>query len=129
MTTPMYKPFGSMTSGSVDFSTDSGFVFNGGMSQIQTDNSKKDNSPENVKEIFKSAVGDFAERPLQIMIREIAKNILIFTPIGWIILMYIVCRKYKGKLSDVFANAKVAFADVIDSLGLQQHNPQRTSEE
>lgn len=119
MTTSTYKPFGSVTSGKVDFSADSGFVFKGGVNQKQSEN-KNQNSQEDMKEIFKSAVGDFTERPLQIMIREIAKNILIFTPIGWIILLYIVFRRYKGKLSDIFANAKVAFADVIDSLGLQQ---------
>ena len=128
MTTSTYKPFGSVTSGSVDFSANSGFVFNGGLSQKQSEK-KNQNPQEDMKEILKSAVGDFTERPLQIMVREIAKNILIFTPIGWIIFLYIVCRKYKGKLSDVFANAKVAFSEVIDSLGLQQQKTQESSEE
>ncbi len=110
MTPSTYKPFGSMTvssAGTVDFSVDSGFKY-------------KPQEEEGIKDILNSAVGDFTERPLQIMIREIAKNFLIFTPIGWIILLYIVGRKYKGKLGDLYANLKVALQDVIVSLGLQK---------
>ena len=110
MTGTTYKPFGSITTGyseKVDFSVNSGFQY-------------KPQEEEGIKDILNSAVGDFTERPLQIMIREIAKNFLIFTPIGWIILLYIVGRKYKGKLSDLYANLKVALQDVIVSLGLQK---------
>ena len=120
MTSSTYKPFGSVTTGgTVDFSVNSGFTFNGGTSQNKTfykgENPK---SQEDVKEIFKSAVGDFTERPLQIMIREIAKNLLIFTPIGWIILLVLICRTYKGQLKDAGGTLKEAFMEAIDSLGL-----------
>ena len=116
MTSSAYKPFGSVitgASGSVDFSANSGFKFNGGAVQTQT-------NQEDMKDILKSAVGDFTERPLQIMIREIAKNLLIFTPIGWIVLAVIIGRKYKGRLNYAYANIKDAFVDVINSLGLQK---------
>lgn len=113
MTQSTYKPFGSITvssSGTVDFTVNSGFQYKPQQQQQE----------EGVRDIINSAVGDFTERPLQIMIREIAKNFLIFTPPGWIILMYIIGRKYKGKLNYAFANIKEAFADVIVSLGLQK---------
>ena len=109
MTGTTYKPFGTITTGvseKVDFSVNSGFQYKP--------------QEEGVRDIINSAVGDFTERPLQIMIREIAKNFLIFTPPGWIILMYIIGRKYKGKLNYAFANIKEAFADVISSMGLQK---------
>ena len=119
MTSSTYKPFGSVTSGSVDFSANSGFTFNGGFTQTQNQSQTDTlNSSEDVKEIFKSAVGDFSERPLQIMIREIAKSFIIFTPIGWIILMVLVARRYKGNFSLVFKNFADACKDVIASLGL-----------
>lgn len=106
-----YKAFGSLTSNSnikpkasskVDFSSKSNYNF---VSQQQT-------ASEGMADILNSAVGDFTERPLEIMIREIAKNFLIFTPIGWIILLYMLGRKYRGKLS----NINGVFGDVINSL-------------
>lgn len=107
MSNTTYKPFGTVISGTteetIDFSVDAGFKY-------------KDKNAEDMRDIFNSAVGDFTERPLQIMIREIAKNFLIFTPIGWIVLLFIVCRKYKCKLNYLFANMKRATNDVMDSI-------------
>lgn len=80
----------------------------------------KNQDSEDMAEILSSAVGDFTERPLQIMIREIAKNFLIFTPIGWIILFYILARKYKGKVNISFDSISSAFNAAINSLGLQK---------
>lgn len=104
-----YPQFGSMLtpSAEVDFSAKSGMDF---YNKNFHNRNRKDN--EGIAEIWGSAVGDFTERPLQIMIREIAKNFLIFTPIGWIILLFIVGRKYKSNLSYVFKNMK----DVVNSL-------------
>lgn len=106
------NPFGSTTGHvipKVNFSTN----INTGLNDNRHD-------AEDMAEIFNSAVGDFTERPLQIMIREIAKNFLIFTPIGWIILLYILGRKYKGKINFKFENFSSAFNAAIASLGLQK---------
>lgn len=109
MTSNTAQPFGSLiqnnTSATIDFSKNSGFKL-------------KNKESDDIKTIFQSAVGDFTERPLQIMIREIAKNILIFTPIGWIIMFYMIGRKYKGKLNYSFANIKDTFVEVMASMGL-----------
>ena len=80
----------------------------------------RNQDPEDMAGILSSAVGDFTERPLQIMIREIAKNFLIFTPIGWVILLFILGRKYKGKINFSFESFKNAFNAAISSLGLQK---------
>ena len=82
--------------------------------------SRHKNQEEDMAAILNSAVGDFTERPLQIMIREIAKNFLIFTPIGWIILAVILGRKYKGKINFNFESLKDTFNSAIASLGLQK---------
>lgn len=130
MTPPTSNPFGSMTSssaGKVDFSAKTTFSVNnnnfyktsnngGGNSSSHkkpSNTSSSKNQDEGMMDILNSAVGDFTERPLQIMIREIAKNFLIFTPIGWIILLFILGRKYKGNLNSAFKNINVALSDVI----------------
>ena len=82
------NPFGSMTNmnNKIDISADLAII-------------NRNKNKEAVMDVLSSAVGDFTERPLQIIIREIAKNFLIFTPIGWIILLFIVGRKYRKNLS------------------------------
>lgn len=131
MTPPTSNPFGAMTasSGKVDFSANSGFKLNGNTNFYNNSNSSKNKNSgshtnnnatknkqdEDIKDILNSAVGDFTERPLQIMIREIAKNFLIFTPIGWIILLVILGRKYKGNLSSVMKNINEGISDVANS--------------
>ncbi len=127
MTPPTSNPFGSMTAspGKVDFSANSGFKLNnntnfynnskGNTSGNASNHAKKNNDEEGIKDILNSAVGDFTERPLQIMIREIAKNFLIFTPIGWIILLVILGRKYKGNLNSVMKNINEGIVDVVNS--------------
>ena len=108
MTISTYKPFGTVITNSqnqVDFSKDAGFKI-----------VSKTKDQECMSDIISSAVGDFTERPLQIMIREIAKNFLIFTPIGWIVLLYIIARRYKGKLNYAFKNLKIAMQDTVKSL-------------
>lgn len=108
MTISTYKPFGTVITNSqnaVDFSTDAGFKF-----------VSKSKGQEDMAGIINSAVGDFTERPLQIMIREIAKNFLIFTPIGWIILLYIIGRKYKGNLNKTYKNINEAIKDAIKAI-------------
>ena len=118
MTVSTYKPFGTVITNApnnVDFSTDAGFKF------------VSKNKEENMSDIINSAVGDFTERPLQIMIREIAKNFLIFTPIGWIILLFIIGRKYKGNLKKALKNINIALKDAVKSLcedGKKDNNEQ-----
>ena len=61
MSISTYKPFGTVITNaqtSVDFSTDAGFKF-----------VSKPKDQEGMADIINSAVGDFTERPLQIMIR------------------------------------------------------------
>lgn len=109
------NPFGSMTNmnNKIDISAD-----------IATINRNK--NKEAVMDVLNSAVGDFTERPLQIIIREIAKNFLIFTPIGWIILLFIVGRRYRKNLSSAATNAAGKLNNVFDSaiasLGIQMPN-------
>jgi hypothetical protein len=120
MPTSTYKPFGSVitnSQGSVDFSADAGFKF---VSENKPNKNKYHNDQEGMMDIFNSAVGDFTERPLQIMIREIAKNLLIFTPVGWIVLLFIIARRYKGKLSYAFKNMNGAICDAANSLLYQE---------
>ena len=78
----------------------------------------RNKNKEAVMDVLSSAVGDFAERPLQIMIREIAKNFLIFTPIGWIILLFIIGRRYKSNLSNAAGKLNNVFDSAITSLGI-----------
>ncbi|MBO6087057.1 hypothetical protein J6P92_01755 [bacterium] len=106
------NPFGSVTlnMNKIDISADL---------EIINRNKNKDA----VMDVLSSAVGDFAERPLQIMIREIAKNFLIFTPVGWIILLFIIGRRYKSNISSAATNAAGKLNNVFDSaittLGVQ----------
>lgn len=123
MTNSTNNPFGSATShnnknnpfGSATGHCVQKVNFNTNLTSIS--NNKKE---EGVAEIFNSAVGDFTERPLQIILREIAKNFLIFTPIGWIILAILLGRKYKGKVNFSLENLTSAFNSVINSLGIQK---------
>ena len=101
------NPFGSATmSSKMDISADLAFI-------------NKNKNKEAVVDILNSAVGDFAERPLQIMIREIAKNFLIFTPIGWIILLFIIGRKYKSDLGNAAGKLNGVFDSALAALGIQ----------
>lgn len=100
------NPFGSATmSSKIDISKDLAFI-------------NKHKNQESVTDILSSAVGDFTERPLQIMIREIAKNFLIFTPIGWIILLFIIGRRYKSDLSSAAGKLNGVFDSALASLGI-----------
>ncbi|MBQ3819520.1 hypothetical protein II810_03645 [bacterium] len=103
------NPFGSATAhlNKIDLSADLELI-------------KKNRESSSMKDILNSAVGDFTERPLQIMIREIVKNFLIFTPIGWVILLYIIGRKYGWKLNITFDNLSGLFNSAIASLGIQR---------
>lgn len=109
------NPFGSMTNinNKIDISADLAII-------------NRNKNKEAVMDVLSSAVGDFTERPLQIIIREIAKNFLIFTPIGWIILLFIVGRRYRKNLSSAATNAAGKLNNVFDSaiasLGIQMPN-------
>jgi len=91
MANESYNPFGSVVASSTKHSE---LQIDYGISKVY-----KTQKTEDMMGILNSAVGDFTERPLQIMIREIAKNLLIFTPIGWVVLLVIIGRKYKGKFN------------------------------
>ena len=78
----------------------------------------RNKNKEVMMDVLSSAVGDFTERPLQILIREVAKNFLIFTPIGWIILLFIIGRRYKSNLGNAAGKLNNVFDSAITSLGI-----------
>ena len=120
MSNETFKSFGALTTHSNEKSNPFGNTnINSNMNFIAKYNNKNNNT-DDIKDIFNSAVGDFTERPLQIMIREIAKSFLIFTPIGWIILLFIIGRTYKNKLNHSYTKMSDVFRDAFSSLGLQK---------